>query len=217
MNARLPFGTPSCASHSTDPLDLTHIFESDIQIAEWCRAPDPCISAWLEAHCNDMGSGLRQTLSPGQRPSLDRLPPGAGREALADDLVLLAEMLGELLDATTIGLRLEVIHQAMCPRFHIDRVGIRLLCTYRGTGTQWLESAAVDRRFLGSGAQGKPDETSGLMLPGHEIQTLPAFSVALLKGTLWQGNADGGIVHRSPPVTDRPRILVAMDASWDEA
>ncbi|MEF8706149.1 MAG: DUF1826 domain-containing protein [Candidatus Accumulibacter sp. UW27] len=44
-------------------------------------------------------------------------------------------------------MRLDVVRQAMCPRLHVDRVGIRLLCTYRCPGTEWVESAAVDRRF----------------------------------------------------------------------
>ena len=126
-------------------------------------------------------------------------------------------MLGELLDAATIGFRLEVVGKAMCPRLHVDRVGIRLLCTYRGPGTGWVEDASVDRRFLGAASGGQPDETSGLLLAGHRIEAIPPFAVALLKGSLWQGNGGRGIVHRSPAVAaeQAPRVLLAMDAGWE--
>lgn len=214
MNAPLPRTMTACAASASEPIGLTRIFDPEIQLAAWRRPVDPVIADWLEAHLDDLGAGFRQTLAPGEAPDLSRLPAGAGREALADDLQLLAEMLGELLDARTIGIRLEVIRQAMCPRLHVDRVGIRMLCTYRGPGTEWVDDAYVDRRFLGAGANGQPDASSGLRLPGHRIESIAPFHVALLKGSLWQGNAGRGIVHRSPAVPQPPRVLVALDAAW---
>lgn len=214
MNAPLPRSANASANASPAAVDLTRIFDPDIQLAQWQRPVDTFIAGWLDAHVDDLGSGFRQALAPGQRPDLSRLPSGPGREALADDLTLLAEMLGELLDAATIGIRLEVIRQAMCPRLHVDRVGIRMLCTYRGPGTEWVDDAYVDRRFLGAAAGGQPDISSGLLLPGHHIESIPPFTVALLKGSLWQGNVGRGIVHRSPAVPQPPRVLVAMDAGW---
>lgn len=217
MDAPLLKKITSCASIGDDPLSLTQIFDPDIQLAQWRRPVDSRITDWLERHANDLGSGFRQTLSPSQTPDLGGLPRGAGRDALADDLTLLAEMLGELLDAPTIGLRLEVVHKAMCPRLHCDRVGIRMLCTYRALGTEWVEDHSVDRRFLGAASAGLPDETSGLLLPGYRIESIPQFAVALFKGSLWQGNGGRGIVHRSPEVIGKlePRVLVALDANWD--
>lgn len=50
--------------------------------------------------------------------------------------------------------------------------------------------------------------------PGHRIESIPPFSVVLLKGSLWQGNGCRGIVHRSPAVALPPRVLVALDAGW---
>lgn len=214
MNAPFPLHATTCTAISDDALGLTRIFEPAIQLAQWRRAPDPEIAVWLEAQADRLGPGLRQTLSPGQSLDLSQLPAGTGRDALAEDVTLLAEMLGELLDAPTIGVRLEVIRQAMCPRLHVDRVGIRMLCTYRGPGTEWVEDHFVDRRFLGAGSGGLADEVSGLLQPGQRIESIPSFTVALLKGSLWQGNAGRGIVHRSPAVNLPPRVLVALDAAW---
>ena len=220
MNAPLPSPTVApdesrdFAIAASDPLVLTGIFADATQLAEWRRPPQALIVDWLETHADDLGSGLRQTLNPGARPDLSRFPAGAGRDALADDLTLLGEMLGELLAPESIGLRLEVVRQAMCPRLHVDRVGIRMLCTYRGPGSEWVADSHLDRRFLGAAAGGQPDTTSGLLRPGYRIEQIPPFAVALLKGSLWQGNAGRGIVHRSPAVSQPPRILVALDASW---
>lgn len=216
MNAPLPRQATRCCAIADEPLGLTRIFDPEIQLAQWRRPADPVIADWLAAHAGDLGSGLRQVLTPGQRPDLGRLPSGDGRDALAADIALQAEILGELLDAASIGFRLEVVGKAMCPRLHVDRVGIRLLCTYRGPGTEWVEDAAVDRRFLGAASGGQPDETSALLLPGHRIEAIPPFAVALLKGSLWQGNGGRGIVHRSPAVAadEAPRVLLAMDAGW---
>jgi hypothetical protein len=216
MNAPLPRHAPRCCAIADEPLGLTRIFDPEIQLAQWRRPADPVIADWLAAHAGDLGSGSRQVLTPGQRPDLGRLPSGDGRDALAADIALQAEILGELLDAASIGFRLEVVGQAMCPRLHVDRVGIRLLCTYRGPGTEWVEEASVDRRFLGAASCGLPDEESGLLLAGHRIEAIPPFAVALLKGSLWQGNGGRGIVHRSPAVAveQAPRVLLAMDAGW---
>lgn len=214
MNAPLPSRITSCASIGDDVLSLTRIFDSAIQLAQWQRPVDTRIASWLDANADGLGSGFRQTLSPGQAPDLSGLPAGPGRDALADDLTLLADILGELLDASAIGLRMEIVRQAMCPRLHVDRVGIRMLCTYRGSGTEWVEDASVDRRFLGAAGGGRSDEVSGLLRPGYRIESVPPFDVALLKGSLWQGNDGRGIVHRSPAVGQAPRVLVALDAGW---
>lgn len=117
-----------------------------------------------------------------------------------------------------VGLRLEVLHNAMCPRFHVDRTGIRMTCTYLGPGTEWIDDVQVDRTRLGAGANGLPDTQSGLFTTDEtSIEAASCFDVVLLKGTLWQGNTAQGAIHRSPATTpsDNPRILLVIDALWD--
>jgi hypothetical protein len=216
MNAPLPRQASSCCAICDAPLGLTPIFDPEIQLAQWRRPADTVIVDWLNEHADELGSGFRQVLPPGQIPDLGHWPPGSGRAALAADIALLAEILGDLLGAPSICLRLEVVGKAMCPRLHVDRVGIRLLCTYRGPGTEWEEDTSVDRRFLGVAVGGVPDDVSGLLPAGHQIEAIPTFAVALLKGSLWQGNNGRGIIHRSPAVgpSEAPRVLLAMDAGW---
>lgn len=227
MNA--PFDPPLAAAaavaHCTEAADLAAIFEDAVQIAVLPRLADKAIFAYLDAAIvsGRLGSGFRTTLPVGQRPDLAVLPglpdlPGLpGREALADDLAALTELYGDLLGCDTVGLRLEVVGRAMCPRFHVDHVGIRMLCTYRGPGTEWLDEGCADRAFLGARSVGQPDDVSGLIRDPAGIHAVQPSAIILLKGDLWQGNAGRGIIHRSPLVaaSEVPRVLVAIDAVWD--
>lgn len=199
-------------------LGLTSIFESQVQIAVLQRAANPSISQYLQALHLQRGacSGLRAFVAPGTAFSLANWQDLPGRRALEADITTLIEMYADLMDCAQVGVRLEVLTKAMCPRFHVDRTGIRLLCTYCGPGTDWLDDRYADRRFLGAGAQGVPDEQSGLIGRADAVHRVPPFAVALLKGESWQGNAGRGLIHRSPPVSanEAPRVLLALDAIW---
>lgn len=199
--------------------EVTDIFDRDAQIAIHPRRVDRTIAAWLDAAADGglLGHGFRTGLRAGGRLAAGLLPDLPGRERLAADIGHLAEMYCELLGCPKAGVRLEVVAGAMCPRFHVDRVGIRLLCTYRGPGTEWLDDHDADRRLLGRRADGASDESSGLIRDPETVQVVPPFAIALLKGSLWQGNADRGIIHRSPAVaaSESPRVLLAIDAIWD--
>jgi hypothetical protein len=192
---------PRNTGHIGDtPLGLTRIFDEDTNIAIWQRSANahatPLIDSLLSAGV--LGGGWRtvldmaQPLLPALRP---HLPPGS--DSWLDDIAGLAELYADLLG---------------CPH-----IGIRLLCTYRGPATDWLDNSAADRRWLGASSGGLPDGASGLILDPAGVHAAEAWSVVLLKGDLWQGNSGNGVIHRSPDVLPEngPRILLAMDAAWD--
>jgi len=105
-----------------------------------------------------------------------------------------------------------VLDKAMCPKFHVDRVPCRLLTTFQGIATEWLPHNKVNRDKLGPGSQGKADSESGLYTSPEDIQQLQAGHVALLKGELWEGNENAGLVHRSPAVPNgERRLLLTLD------
>jgi len=200
-----------------DLADLTRIYAPAVQLCYLPRLPDARIQGYLQAASSRLASGLRQVTDIAAGPPRAALPDLPGRDAFAEDIALLMAVYGDLLDCPRVVLRLEVIRQAMCPRFHVDRTGIRLLCTYRGPGTQWLAESHARRDRLGHGAGGLPDEQSGLIVDAEGIGDVPPFAIALLKGELWQGNAGRGAIHRSPQLaaTEAPRVLLALDAVWD--
>lgn len=201
------------------PAELVQIFDQDTQIICWQRHTNPTITTYLQQVTAKglLSSGFRTCLKANQQLDLTHLPDGSGRSALADDIDQLSVLYHDLLGCSISGLRLEVLHNAMCPRFHVDRTGIRMTCTYLGAGTEWIDDAQVDRTKLGSGANGLSDTESGLFMDEISIEAAFCSDVVLLKGTLWQGNTTRGAIHRSPAtgLSDNARVLLVIDALWD--
>ena len=190
------------------PRVLTEILADDVNLATWQRR--------LPAQVEDFAGLL---LSQGQLLADERVVevneqqvpvlPGLlkeasdlhGYEGFVADVVWLVEAFTCLLGARRIGLRLRVLEGAMCPRFHVDHVPLRLLSTYAGAGSEWLEEGRLDRSRL----QFEPP-------PVDNIQRLVAGEVALLKGERWLGNEGGGLIHRSPPTpAGERRMLLSLD------
>ncbi len=202
------------------PLALLNIFAPEQQICVAARAAQPAIVNYLSQHAEGIAPGERLLLDMqqelhGQLQHALPLPAGDGRQALLDDMASLVTLYADLLDCPHIGLRLEVTRQAMCLKFHIDRTGIRLLCTYLGPGTQWLQEEAVNRAAMTQQYASLEAFHHALLRPNAVIQQAPTFAVVLLKGSAWQENQQAGIVHRSPPnPSDSLRVLLALDALW---
>jgi len=131
--------------------------------------------------------------------------------ALSQDIALLVEMFCCLFELKRVGLRLTTLDRAMCPRFHVDKVPCRLVTTYSGAGSEWLEQQDVNRTKLGTGNQGLSDQQSGLYEHEQQIEQLASGDVALLKGEKWYNNEGGGLVHRSPQVEQTRRLLLTLD------
>ena len=188
-------------------VDLVEIFDPGVQVCSWQRTIDPTIETYLSELHQTGELQVLETLLPAAEPRLDSLPDGPGRASLVDDLSLLREVVCELLGCAAAGLRLARIGRAMCPGWHVDRVGIRLICTYQGPGTQWLDDQCVERRDLGANRTG--DDAFVQAATGE---------VVLLKGALWQGNDAFGAVHRSPGFGSSAslRTLITLDPLWRE-
>ncbi|PVV12282.1 MAG: hypothetical protein B6D72_08125 [gamma proteobacterium symbiont of Ctena orbiculata] len=185
--------------------DLVEIFDPGMQVCTWQREIDPAIGAYLSELHQTGELQVVEALSSAAKPKLDCLPAGPGRAPLIDDLSLLREIVFELMGCSEVGLRLARVGYAMCPGWHVDRTSIRLVCTYQGPGTQWLDDQDVDRRDLHSGRMGE----------SAFIQAVPG-EIVLLKGALWQGCDAFGAVHRSPELAPDSalRTLVTLDPLW---
>jgi len=185
--------------------DVVAIFEPAVQICVHRRPPLVRLQAALTQQAQASAlTGFRRVVAAGRPLPPLPLPEPAIAAGAAQELGFLVEVFGELLGCPRIGLRLEVLDRAMCPRWHRDHNGIRLLCTWLGPGTQWLDDAASpvsDPALLPADAP-----PSGRAAP---------FDLVLLKGGLWQGNAGRGAIHRSPDPAGAARCLVALDALWD--
>jgi hypothetical protein len=191
---------PSHQVMEASPNVLSAILANEVNLAIWQRS--------LPSHIADFSALV---LSLGQRLADERvvevredapvvlndLLVGTqdlqGYEAFVADVTWLVEAFTCLVGARRLGLRLRTLQGAMCPRFHVDHVALRLLTTYAGAGSEWLSDPADAN------------------VP-ERCHRLGQGNVALLKGENWSGNEGRGLVHRSPGATqDAGRLLLSID------
>jgi hypothetical protein len=203
-------------SYGDSPSALADIYEENINIAIWQRTSsellDDAVTQFL-AESPQFKTAM--TVSPDSaRAQVSAAAGGAGPNELVENVGELVEMFCDLFGLRRAGLRFATLDRAMCPKFHVDRVPCRLVTTYHGVATEWLPHRLVDRSKLGAGSKGQSDLDSGLFADESDIRRLSCGDVALLKGELWAGNEDAGLVHRSPAVTDgENRLLLSLDFS----
>jgi hypothetical protein len=109
---------------------------------------------------------------------------------LGADIGLLARLFAILTGESAVRLRLEHVADDACRRHHVDSVRLRLLCTYAGAGTEWLDEAGQTHR-------------------------MPAMHAGVFKGSAFPDVAPR-VLHRSPPVAHLPvhrrsRLLLCID------
>ncbi|MEM9223778.1 MAG: DUF1826 domain-containing protein [Pseudomonadota bacterium] len=186
------------------PEGLSAIHSPGCAASIWRRHPLPSFQAWLD--------GLDPKILPSGRMTLpadtvhtavldlcdrDGTPAGAMRDHLVDDIAALATLFAELMGSALLKLRLERVATNSCTKFHIDAITGRLICTYRGTGTQYgiLTEGDVPRRIF----------------------TVPTGSPIILRGTLWPQSPPAGVMHRSPPIegTGETRLVLILDPVQD--
>lgn len=127
-----------------------------------------------------------------------------GQTAFLQDVSWLVGAFACLFDVKRIGLRLRILDKAMCPRFHVDHVPVRLITSYAGIGSEWREEGVMARRRLGDPAA-EPNDAA-------LIKRAEAGHVLLAKGEKWIGNEGGGLIHRSPqPPAGERRLLLTLD------
>ncbi len=204
------------ASRSNAPAVLADIYQEDTNIVIWERE----LSTELKDSIEDvsaLNNGFETAMTVTPQCALSSISEALGtttRSELSKNIAELVDMFCYLFELKRTGLRLATLNSAMCPKFHVDKVPCRLVTTYQGVATEWLPHQVVDRSKLGLGSNGQPDIDSGLFRDQHDIQQLNCGDVALLKGELWEGNEDAGLVHRSPTVpTGESRLLLTLDVS----
>lgn len=196
----------------TQPEVLRNIQNPGVNLCLWQRAPQADIAREVAI------------LAPGQFP--DRRLKTTQRTFSSDVTALLrdkgldpADFKHLLVDTCAIAdqffavsgdrevrFRLMTIDSDNCHRFHVDTRALRLLCTYRGPGTEWLSDAQVDRAAL---ARGAPNEAVARFGEPFRFET---HWVGIMRG---EPDRDGsGLVHRSPKLvgTDQTRVVFCLDA-----
>jgi hypothetical protein len=199
----------------SEPADLAAIFEPGISVAVHRRGHLPAMACLREAS--------RRPLAASCQAIVGSVAPDHGFRELAHwpvpgvllrDLAGLIELLALISGAPRMGVRLEEITRRMCPRFHVDRVPIRLVCTYRGPGTEWLPASGVNASALGRPLARPLADGDPAWLPGSPVLRAEPLDVALLKGELWPDRDARALpaVHRSPALPPgESRLVLTLD------
>ena len=182
------------------PEGLSALHRPGCAAAIWRRQPLQAFQSWIDTLDPGLLPSARLILRPeAVRDVVEEvfdssaIPDGPERNRLTDDIAALSEIVAGLMRARWLRLRLDVVTTNACRRFHIDAVTARLVCTYRGTGTQY-----------------------GISTDGAEpsrVFTVPTGSPILLRGTLWPQHPRSGLLHRSPPIegTGETRLVLVLD------
>ena len=183
-----------------EPEGLTALRKPGCAAAIWRRRPLPEFRSWIDGLDPDRLPRARVILRPeavrdAAAAICDRAgtPAGPERDRLVDDIAALADIFAGLMRARWLRLRLDAVTTNACRRFHIDAVTARLVCTYRGTGTQYgISTDGADPR---------------------RVFTVPTGAPILLRGTLWPAHPPSGLLHRSPPIegTGETRLVLVLD------
>ncbi|MEM9570079.1 MAG: DUF1826 domain-containing protein [Pseudomonadota bacterium] len=117
---------------------------------------------------------------------------------LSEDVCRLANWISVRAQAPFLRMRLEIVTNDACSKFHIDNVVARMICTYRGPGTQLATESTLDQ----------------------DILSIPTGDPVLLKGKRWPQSTNIPLRHRSPPIagTGLTRWLLVLEgcdrAEW---
>lgn len=145
----------------------------------------------IEASADALTETLLNCLPPALDPSL--------RDWLVVDIEACARRLCDMAGSDCATVRLEKATDRTCPRFHVDSVTMRLLCTYCGPGTKWADAnTAYSVNF------GEPfDEALIHQIPTEAIVIYGGAHASAGLHPLW---------HRSPAVPGgETRLLLCID------
>jgi hypothetical protein len=191
--------------------ELIALFEEGVNVVVLSRRLDPLVIGEAQQALSRPSFRLLTSVTPGEGSgALTAQMTGLPR--LAEEVHFWTEVLAELTGCELVGVRLARLEAAMCPRFHVDKLTVRVVSAFAGSGTEYLAEEDVDRRWLGHAAHGVRDEASGLMRAGARVRRAEASDVVLLKGESWPNNAGRGAVHRSPSASAAsPRLVMTLD------
>ena len=163
--------------------------DRDLSFQAWIDELDPaCLpSARLVLHPDEVREAVTEVCKRAGTPSTPE------RTHLIEDVDAISTLFADLLQYPFLRLRFDVINTNACCKFHMDMVKARLICTYRGTGTQY-GFAQWDRAPT-------------------QIRTVPTGSPIVLRGKHWPMDHRLSLLHRSPQIegTGETRLLLVLD------
>ncbi len=200
-----PSSIKSVSGHEAEI--LTHIYDTQVDLCILKRQIDAEVKEYvrlLQQSHGDFRMTRIITLDDLSDVLLESLPLHKWRNQFVDDILVLTDMFSCLFELKQVGFRLCVLNKSMCPRFHTDKVPCRLITTYTGKGTEWLDWRIDDLSIL--------DACNSEHLHPDFIHRLDEGDIALLKGDKWPEKDSLGVIHRSPALSgNEKRLLLTLD------
>jgi hypothetical protein len=182
------------------PDHLSALHQESCPAVIWNRQPARNFQDWIDALDPTLLPQGRIVVQPdavrkimAELCEIAQTPTCAQCDQLIDDVAGLADIFATLMKAPYLRLRLQVVTSNACRKFHIDAITARLVCTYRGTGTQYgISEDGNDPKHIVTTATGAP---------------------IMLRGTRWPETPSAGLLHRSPPIegTSETRLVLVLD------
>ena len=185
---------------------LAAIEDPDTQLVIWRRSLPLGLRDWIDRREAANLPEIRILVEPvdlrsALEPLLDECGLAAGdmRDLLVEDIGDLVDAFADITRCGPVDVRLERVDHDACWKFHRDSVETRLVTTYRGPTTEWVQMAHAERAL---------QEQTRYWGP---LERLGDHDVALFKGSCAGPNS--GIVHRSPPIagTGRTRLVLCLN------
>lgn len=195
---------PGGVSIVRDEQGLESFRDAACAAAVWHREVPADVTTWL-AHLEADALPNGRVILPAKAVEetvrhlcdIAETPKCQQRDWLIADVSNLAQGFGALMRAPYLRLRLQTVTTNACRKFHLDAITGRLVCTYRGTGTQY-------------GTSDKGDDP-------EQVFTVPTGDPILLRGSLWPAVPPSDLLHRSPPIegTGETRLVLVLDPIFD--
>lgn len=181
------------------------IHEPGCAAAIWLRKPLHSFQSWIDTLPKEQLPQARVILRPRNvHGALENLcdlfgtPKGPNRDLLTGDIAALSDLFAGVMDAPYLRLRLVLAPSDAQSTFHQHSLKARLICTYRGRGTQF-------------GNAPDPD------VP-ETIFSVKTGSPIILRGKLWPEMPNADLLHRSPPTStsDAMRLRLTLDPVFEQ-
>ncbi len=129
---------------------------------------------------------------------------------LNKDLINLLKHFQAVTKINEMSFLLTKIDSDMCRKFHTDMNDLRLLCTYKGKGTLWLNEDNIKRDLLYSN-----DTKNQGIINDQLINQVKTGAVAIFKGALYPKEGTQAAIHKSPSLeaNNEQRLLLRIDTN----
>jgi len=193
--------------------DLALIHQSDVNFVYFKRSVDDDVDLYARHLVQQSFKGINTVVTSASVAALvtDQLNAlglfSSGKVKLTRDIIEITLSFLQVTQASHVRLILKVVSDDACRKFHTDAYDLRLLCTYVGKGTEWIEDKYVNRKKIKNGSN------EDIIKDFTQIQSMQPFEVAILKGEIMSRPKGKGIVHRSPPIqhAGEKRLLLRID------